>query len=321
MAKSKQDREWVQLKVGLFIVGGLALAMVAIFSLSSRSSFFRDQYRLYAYFDDISGLTVGSQVKIAGVNAGFVESITFEDRAVTLATGESSVSEDDAEALEEDESDDEGNVIDSGGNVVKDTGVKVRVNLKIDRKLQDRIREDSVASITTQGLLGDGIIFLSVGNPGKAALQDGDRVVKVRNPAGFSQLQRKGEGLIRTAGGLLENANDLVTHLNSIMREVKTGKGLVHTLVYDEDAGKLLKKAGTVADNINTVALNINTTAKHFASISGKIDAGKGTVGKFINDPGVYNDLSTLLGKANRNKLVRSVIRFTMATRDVDKAK
>lgn len=310
MSRSNSNKEWLQLKVGAFVIGGIVLTIVAIFMLSSRSSFFRNQYRLHCYFDDISGLAAGSQVKLAGVNVGFVESIQFESGA-----GVAGELDEDGEFAEETDGDEDGEeevrepVIDSGGNTVKETGVKVRVNLKIDRKYQERIRTDSVASITTQGLLGDGIIFISVGSPDETELKDGDRVPKIRNPVGFSQLQRKGEKLIKTAGGLLENADDLVTNLNSILREVKTGKGLAHSVIYDPEAGQILTKAGRTMDNLNE-------TTRHFVSISGKIDQGQGTIGKFVNDPGVYNDLKTLLGKANRNKLVRSVIRYTMATRE-----
>jgi phospholipid/cholesterol/gamma-HCH transport system substrate-binding protein len=307
MSRSNSSKEWLQLKVGAFVIGGIVLTIVAIFMLSSRSSFFRNQYRLHCYFDDISGLTAGSQVKLAGVNVGFVESIQFESGADVVNAAEEEDSDDASDEGDEEEVRDP--VIDSGGNTVKETGVKVRVNLKIDRKYQERIRSDSVASITTQGLLGDGIIFISVGSPDEPKLKDGDRVPKIRNPVGFSQLQRKGEKLIKTAGGLLENADDLVTNLNSILREVKTGKGLAHSVIYDPEAGQILTKAGRTMDNLNE-------TTRHFASISGKIDQGQGTVGKFVNDPGVYNDLKTLLGKANRNKLVRSVIRYTMATRE-----
>lgn len=313
MSRNNTSKEWLQLKVGAFVIGGIVLTIVAIFMLSSRSSLFRNQYRLHAYFDDISGLAVGSQVKLAGVNAGFVESIQFENRENVPDEVAAAEAEDENGLDEEEEYQDEGEfreeIIDSGGNVVKETGVKVRVNLKIDRKYQERIRADSVASITTQGLLGDGIIFVSVGSPDVAELKDGDRLLKIRNPVGFSQLQRKGEKLIKTAGGLLENADDLVTNLNSILREVKTGEGLAHSVIYDPEAGQILKKASRTMDNLNA-------TTSHFVSISGKIDRGQGTIGKFVNDPGVYNDLKTLLGKANRNKLVRSVIRYTMATRE-----
>jgi phospholipid/cholesterol/gamma-HCH transport system substrate-binding protein len=291
--KNKDSKEWLQIKVGAFIILGIGLCVFAIFILGSKSGFFKNQYVLHSYFDDISGLDVGSQVVLAGVNIGHVEEIIFEDK----------------EAVTEEKKSNSEPIYDSGGNLIQETGVKVRVTLKINEAYQDRIRTDSVASITTQGLLGDSIIYLSVGTRAGKKLEDGEFIRKIRNPVTFTHLQRKGELLMKDVRRLIKNTDGTVRNVNAVLTEVKEGNGLIHKVIYDKDAGKIVDKAGQVVDNLNE-------TSRNFANISNKIDAGQGTIGKFVNDPGVYNELKLLLGKANRNKLVRSVIRYTLATRD-----
>ncbi|MCP5066631.1 MAG: hypothetical protein GY946_08700 [bacterium] len=46
-------------------------------------------------------------------------------------------------------------------------------------------------------------------------------------------------------------------------------------------------------------------------AILGKIDAGDGTLGLLVNDPGLYSDLQELVGGAQRSLVVRSLIRLS----------
>lgn len=283
----KNRKEFMQVQVGGFILVGILLVILAVMVLGTRTGFLKQQYHLHCYFDDITGLAVGSQIKLAGLNAGIVDGITFVNHKSAPASDF-----DDNKSLN----------VDSGGNTIKDTGVKVRVSMKIDRRYQDLIRSDSVASIVGQGLLGDGVVFLSVGSEDQHILQNGQEVTQIRNPLTFYHLQRKGEIIVGDARKLVRNLSDLLD-------EIQHGSGFVHQLIYDKKTGEIPAKVGRVIDHLDT-------TTAHLASISDKVDDGQGTIGKLVNDPGVYNDLKTLLGKANRNKLVRSVIRYTLATRD-----
>jgi phospholipid/cholesterol/gamma-HCH transport system substrate-binding protein len=67
----------------------------------------------------------------------------------------------------------------------------------------------------------------------------------------------------------------------------------------------------------NTIA-NFESMSKNMKEISSTIEQGEGSVGGLINDPTVYYDLMTLLGNANRNKILRTVIRATLATNEKD---
>ncbi len=62
--------------VGLFVVFAfICLGMVALRASTVEPMFQNQGYRLYARFDDISGLNVHAPVRIAGVKIGVVESI------------------------------------------------------------------------------------------------------------------------------------------------------------------------------------------------------------------------------------------------------
>ncbi|SEM30653.1 phospholipid/cholesterol/gamma-HCH transport system substrate-binding protein [Pseudomonas sp. ok272] len=69
----------LEIGVGLFLLAGiLALLLLAlrVSGLSPVSS--NDSYKLYAYFDNIAGLTVRSKVTMAGVTIGKVTAIDLD---------------------------------------------------------------------------------------------------------------------------------------------------------------------------------------------------------------------------------------------------
>jgi len=290
-----------QVRVGIFVFIGLILSMVVIFLLGGGVSFFERQYHLHARFKDISGLRLDAPVYLAGIQVGKVDSIVFP----------------------------------------RDLSQRdVVVKMLLQKQYHDRIREDSVVSITTQGLLGDKALFITMGDPEFAELNDGD-AVKAKESLSLEGLSDRGEEL-------LDNINKLSKNINGLVDDVKTKEGMVHALIYDSDGKKIVSDLGKVTNSAQSIirqiqsgngtlhallydpvtkdigkafsqtAENLRTTSAHFDSISGKIEKGEGSVGGLINDPTVYYDLMTLLGKANRNKLLRTVIRATLATNEKD---
>lgn len=292
----KRSKENVQIQVGAFIAIGILLTMAAIFVLGSRTSLFKTQYTLICYFDDISGLRVGAPVQLAGVNAGFIDQIEFEERAVEESKKKIAT------------------VVSVDEKKKKKTIVKVRVTLQLNKEYQDRIRADSVASVVTQGVLGDRMIFISVGSKDTKRLKDGDEIIKVKNPSGFTQLVEKSDDLIIDTKKFVRNTNDLVTKLNLVMNEVIQGQGLAHDVIYEKSSGEVLASINDILDQFGIAGRNLS-------SITGKINEGEGTLGALVNDAALYNDIKMLFGKANRNRLIRSVIRYTLQTREKEQLK
>ena len=296
----KTTKEMLQVQVGVFLALGILLTMIAIFMLGSRSSIFKNFYTLYCEFDDISGLRVGSPVQLSGVQVGTVEEISFVE--IELKSGQESLVANQDKKLES---------IDKPQKPGK--AIKVRVKLNIDTTYQERIRDDSSASVVTQGLLGDRMVYITAG-VSQRILSDGDQIHQVINPTGFANLVQQGDELLVDARVALNNTNHFVVNLNDVLGEIKDGEGVVHELIYGRDSKKTL-------ENVERIVANLDQISSNFLSVSKKIDGGQGTVGSLINDAGLYNDLRTLLGKANRNRLIRSLIRYTLQTREKEQLK
>lgn len=296
--KRKTDPKHLEMKVGIFTLASIALVIIAVLMLGGKPAFLRDEYELFAYFDDITGLGEGSQVKLAGIPVGVVENITFEDLPMSKAREMYS----------------EETVYNSGGSEIKKTGIKVKTILKLNKRYQDRIRRDSVASITTQGLLGDGMIYLSVGSRKSPILKDGERIIHTRNPQGFEQLKKKGEALMKDAEVLLNSTNQIADEVNAALKQLNEGSGLAHAILYDA-------KGGAIIRNANAATSYLSRMSENFSSISNKIDEGQGTLGRLVNSSGIHDEVSSFLGKVNRGEVMQSIIRYTLSEKEEAQSK
>jgi phospholipid/cholesterol/gamma-HCH transport system substrate-binding protein len=74
----------LEVGVGLFLLAGiLALLLLALRVSGLSASANTDTYKLYAYFDNIAGLTVRAKVTMAGVTIGKVTAIDLDHDTFT----------------------------------------------------------------------------------------------------------------------------------------------------------------------------------------------------------------------------------------------
>src|SRR6201998_3226108 len=113
------------LAVGIFIIAGLTLFALGIFLVGSRHEAFSRHILLYTEFANLDGVTKGSKVQVAGMDAGQVTRI-FVPQA---------------------------------------PDGQFRVQMKVDEQLHGLVRSDSVVTIDTEGVVGDTFLTLHPGSP------------------------------------------------------------------------------------------------------------------------------------------------------------
>jgi len=64
-----------KVRLGLFIIGGLAIFTLAIFVIGKQKNLFNPVFKLTTNFYNVSGLEVGCQVRFSGINVGVVDKI------------------------------------------------------------------------------------------------------------------------------------------------------------------------------------------------------------------------------------------------------
>jgi len=313
-----RDRR-TSLTVGLFALAALAAFVGGVLSLTAERGFWRPRYRLVAYFGDVQGLAQGAPVRLAGKDVGTIESVEF----VPLGADKP----------------------------------PIRVELSIDSSVQDRIRSDSQATIGTIGLLGDRYIDVSLGTPAANVLPEGAEL-RSATPLDIADVMAKGTQALDSVAQLAANANQVVDEfrakmggakiaesvrsLGEIVGQVREGKGLLHSLIYDpysgEGVGSITRSLTQLEGILKNVAQGdgllhaliyephqkeellgpAREASTHLASILAKIDSGQGTLGLLVSDPTLYDDLKRLVGGAQRSAVVRSLIR--LSTDGEDKA-
>ena len=64
-----------KVRLGLFIMGGLLIFIVAVFIIGRQKNLFVPVYRLTTTFYNVSGLQVGNNIRFSGINVGTVDNI------------------------------------------------------------------------------------------------------------------------------------------------------------------------------------------------------------------------------------------------------
>ncbi len=188
---------------------------------------------------------------------------------------------------------------------------QIKVKYTIASKYAEWIRGDSQAEISTQGVLGDKYIAINTGSTDQAKIEPGGEIPG-RAGKDISQFLSKGDQL-------MVNLNSIAVNLDKIIKNLETGgrsemlfKGLAETA----------RNLASVSDKLNKGIEDqqMKSAVRNLNSILGKINNGTGTLGALVNDPGLYDDAKALLGGANRNRIVRNLVRQTVRKGDEARA-
>ncbi len=149
----------------------------------------------------------------------------------------------------------------------------VRVNLRVSNQFEDSIKADSFAEVITEGVLGDKLIAIAAGSLSSPQLHPGSEIPS-RPESSLKTLLGKGDQLASGLSTLVKDINQLVLIINRQFKNDRLGSSL-------EKVDRIL----------------------------GKIDQGNGTLGGLVNDPKLYDDVKSLIGESNENRIVRNVVR------------
>ena len=107
--------------------------------------------------------------------------------------------------------------------IVSDTSV--RVEILIDEGTRKFIKKDALASIGSEGLMGNKILIIIPGTGGKKEIENNDMVETVQ-PIDMDDVMLS---LKKT----IDNASNITTNLSSITGNIQSGKGTIGRLLMD----------------------------------------------------------------------------------------
>lgn len=264
---------WGELRVGLFVLAGLTLLIVAIFYVTG-FGILTPKYRLVTFLPDVSGLTVGAPVRVDGIDVGNVDNLLLN--ALT-------------------------------GAQASDQQRNIRVILRIDAKYQGAIRTDSVATTATEGLLGNGYIDISRGFTG-TVLQN-NQELHGEAAKGISELVNQGADLAQHLNELSDQVNGLIADVRAgkgTLGKFVTDDSAYNHIVsvsgrFDDMLADIQSGQGTLGKLYATDELYTKTTSAvgHVDNILDAIQQQKGSAGKFIYDSSLHDNANQFITKSN----------------------
>jgi phospholipid/cholesterol/gamma-HCH transport system substrate-binding protein len=180
-------------RLGAFIVGTLAILVAGVFIIGGKQFLFSSTYQLRAQFDNVVGLDAGGDVRVGGVHSGTVRSIVLPHKP----------------------------------------GEKVTVVMDLAKSTHEIIKQDSVATIETEGLLGNQYLAISFGSAGKPDVRDGDTIAS-QPPLEMSDLFQKTSDILDSSQQAIQNATRAAANLDSISAKIDGGQGTAGALVNDK---------------------------------------------------------------------------------------
>ena len=142
----------------------------------------------------------------------------------------------------------------------------VVVDLIIEEDVQKYIKTDAIASIGSDGLMGDKVLTISPGSSSNKVIKDNAFI------ASKSALEM--EDLMKSVKTSVDNAGIITAELAKFTYSMNNGQGTLSKLMSDKEFANSLK---------NTLT-NLETSTKEFSKFSTNMNNGKGVLSKLVND-------------------------------------
>jgi len=271
---SQHEVRWSQLKVGVIVLVATLLLIILLFLITSASglSIFSHKLTTITYFENSAGLNAGAPVNLEGVTIGTVKTVTVAADAAHKLT-------------------------------------PVKVVMVMDAKYSDRVKKDSMAALSTVGVLGDTVLDINSQFATGAPIQNGDELKTMETPSI--------PDVIKASQGTIESLNKILAKMDDIVDKLQSGNGSVAQLINSPD---MYNKVNATVDELHKLTVNLNSNKSSFDrflnddgqiynqinDVVGKFDSmandlqsGKGTAGKVLKDDSMYNNLNTSLVHLN----------------------
>ena len=169
---------------------------------------------------------------------------------------------------------------------------------------------------------------------------------------GIMQSMNEGEGYVprllndkeeaaRLSGTIAElrvaatELNQLLAGARQVVDRVRTGPGFAHEVFYGESGSQAIAQVGSAAGEVGLALKgiregrslvhdvlyeeksaqmvdNMNKATADMSAVMADVRAGKGTLGAFLVDPSVYEDVKMLLGNVGRNRSLKALVRYSI---------
>lgn len=217
-------------KLGLFVLAGLVLAIFALYVLGKGQNFFGNRFMLKTQFRDVKGLLVGNNVRFSGIDVGSVRGI----------------------------------------EILNDTVVEVTMN--VDRKMKNIVRKNAIATIGTDGLIGNRVVNIAPTDANSPLITGGETLK--------SREEVNTEEMLRTLSGTNEDVSAMVEDLRRVAQLISTSSELEKILNDKTLAANLQASLA----HLHEVTENTSFLTKNAIKTLNLASEGDGTLATLLTD-------------------------------------
>ena len=271
-----------QVRIGLFVLGGLIATTILLFLLTD-PSMFRGRYRITTTVDNVMGLRTGDPVQMRGVTIGSVNDFELGAQGHNVVI----VLEVDGQWL-----------IPEGS-----TTQLVQPGLMSPRTVEvlpgpgpgTMGSGDNMPGIAVKGLLDD---TETLGEKGQIALDAIAELLSEKNLDAFSGSAEGLSDLVAELSNLVESERENLAEVIQSFRRAADGLSEATGPELREDLASLMARGDSAMGRINTTSENIERVAASLETILARIRNGEGTLGKLWASDSLFTDLTAAVESA-----------------------
>ena len=255
-----------EVKVGLFAFAALALIIWATIKVGDQTAISRGSYELIATFHNASGLYPKASVEIAGVNVGLIKKVGLTRNGLAKAV----------------------------------MGIQKDV----------LITENSKAFLRVRGFLGEAYIEIIPGDESLPQLKSGAAIADTESGGDISDMVDRFNSISGDVKKITATVKDWTGfdergHIRHSVENLDEFVRVMRNLSVqnEKSMNMIIRNMADLTADLKEVVQNnkgnINDSSERIASISKKIDEGRGTIGRLINDGETAEKLNRSLDNLN----------------------
>ncbi len=304
-----------ELKVGILLLTGIIILFYMSFRIGKYGFFQEQGYELFVTFRNASGLDVKTPVQIAGVAVGRIKEIvldSYKARVTITIKKDVKIPSDSRVAVKS-----QGVLGDKFIEIIPGPG---KTFFAHGGRISDIIETPNLDEIftnisTAAKNFGDTMSEFRglVGEKEKVNIKNSIENIQVVSSEFKNLIHENRQNIDR----IVDNADETLTGLKTIVKNVEDGKGTLGLLVQDDALYRDTKEAVATIKNItsdieqgrgtigklvadDTVYIDAKDTIKNMKDITDGIKKGEGSLGKFAKDDRLYDETEKAVRKVQR---------------------
>lgn len=273
-----------EVKVGVFAVAVLLAAWFGARFLKG-SELFSNNYKYYAYYDQVGGIQTASHVMIYGVKVGSVTKVTLD--------------EDPSKGVELELS------IDRRYRIPADSKAKIFSNGVMGGKAVDIVMGSSPEYVDDGGTLASEVGVDIIDMAGSELEFFKEKITEVVGSLtttldGINSLLEENSANLNS---IVANVDGITASTDEILRDQKTHlkEAIASLNLFAQSLGDNTEHIDSIMGNLDAFSAQlaeadlvseVESTVEHLNAVLAAADAETGTVGKLLNDAELYDNLS-----------------------------